>query len=111
MVPKINEYSDHSIKWEHTTGQSNWSANIDELKKSIDEIRANSDLPFVMESHDIHHYSMSYFTIVIIISVIYVCWQKFNALTLHMAQLATANIPMPQIENMEENANADEAIV
>lgn len=114
LVPKINKYHEHSIEWERTTLNSNWSsANVDELQKQIEVIKANSQLPFELRAHDIHHYTTSYALVAVLVVCAVFGFFKYDKLKKHVEQLAsiplTRAISMPTIDPVVSNEGAESA--
>lgn len=111
LIPKIGKYHDHTKKWQNTMNLSNWNASdMNNLREIIRGVRSNSSLPFGLESHDLHHYSISYFTMAMLICFVYIVWKKSSAFMYNMGHAITNEIPMPEIANSAGIEGADVAI-
>lgn len=109
LVPKIKEYHAHSMSWDQTVIKSNWSSsNFEELEQMIEDIKSDSNLLFGMQSHDWHHYSVSYIIIIAICVIVYVFLKKINVLVQHIGQNALAKISMPAIDVTEMNESDEQ---
>lgn len=108
MIPKLNEYHEQNIKWEHSSSRSNWSlADIDELRDAIEAIEENSCLPSQLNQHDIHHYITLYVLILACLSLFIYAYFKYNKLKRLFAPIPLPrHISMPSI-NMESAGSAD----
>lgn len=92
MVPKIGEYHEHKMKWEHTNFQSNWTAaNMNDLKKEIENIKKNEHIPLHLNGHDIHHYALLYLLTTIFFTAIEFMFLKYKKIK----NIALRNIPIP----------------
>lgn len=70
LIPNLREHYDHEFDVNIIDNtKSNFSlSDFDELKQTIGDIKNSSKIPFHLNGHDVHHYSLLYLLTMIFIT-------------------------------------------
>lgn len=112
LIPNLSEFHEHTVQLKHVSTESNLTlTDFDELEKTIETIKLQSNLPF-LNNHDIHHYIMLYILVAIIVVLALFATYHFNKFKRSFEQKmptpAPRRISMPNIQCKSECATTPE---